>query len=103
MVTTYETGDNTAGSGPEEETMVQQLAKTIMEQDTFVATTDNGQLYWFNGKIYLQDQEWIIKKKCRLLLPKVTSHDIQEVINYIRDLNYIDRSQFDSNPESSSR
>ena len=91
----------TGGSGlqEEEKTRVQQLVETIIQQETFITTTDNGQLYWFNGKIYIPDQEWIIKKKCRLLLSKVTSHDIQEVIDYIKDSTYIDRSQFDSNPD----
>lgn len=93
--------ETTGGSGlqEEEKTRVQQLVETIIQQETFITTTDNGQLYWFNGKIYIPDQEWIIKKKCRLLLSKVTSHDIQEVIDYIKDSTYIDRSQFDSNPD----
>jgi hypothetical protein len=73
----------------EEKTRVQKLVDLIMQEYTFVTTTDIGQLYHFNGKIYVPDQEWIIKKKCRLALPKVTSHDIQEVINYIKDLTQV--------------
>jgi putative DNA primase/helicase len=80
-------------------TRIQQLAETIMQQDIFVTTTDNRQLYWFDGKIYIPDQEWIIRKKSRLLLPKITSHDIHEVIEYIKDSKYVDRSIFDSNPD----
>ena len=39
-----------------------------------------------SGKgIYLPDQEWLIKHQSRLMLPKIKSHEIQEVINFIKD------------------
>ena len=65
-----------------------------MEEHTFVTMTDNGELYHFNGKIYEPGQEWIIKEKCRLLESKTTTHEVQEVINYIKDSTYKNRSIF---------
>ena len=76
----------------------QKLVDLIMPKCPFITTTDNQQLYYFNGKIYIPNQEWIIKKKCRLLEPKIKTYEVQ-VINYIKDLTYVDRSIFDSNPD----
>jgi len=83
----------------DERTRVRKLVDSIMEEHTFVTMTDNGELYHFNGKIYEPGQEWIIKEKCRLLESKTTTHEVQEVINYIKDLTYKNRLIFDSNPD----
>jgi P4 family phage/plasmid primase-like protien len=83
----------------DERTRVQKLVDSIMQEHIFVTMTDNGELYHFNGKIYESGQEWMIKEKCRLLESKTTSHEVQEVINYIKDSTYKNRSIFDSNPD----
>jgi hypothetical protein len=50
-----------------------------------------------SGKgIYLPNQDWLIKQQCRFMLPKIKSNEIQEVINFIKDSNYVDRSIFGS-------
>jgi hypothetical protein len=78
-------------------TITQLLAKSILSDNIFKTTTDNGQLYRYIGGIYVPDQEWVIKEQCRLIMPKVTTHQIYEVINYIKDSTYINRSEFDAN------
>jgi P4 family phage/plasmid primase-like protien len=78
---------------------IQRLVDSIMKEHIFVTMTDNEQTYCFNGKIYLPDQEWIIKEKCRLIEPKIKTYEIQEVINYIKDSTYRSREIFDSNPD----
>ncbi len=77
----------------------QLLAKRIMRDHTFVTTTDNGELFWYNGKVYIPGQEWRIKEQCRQVVKTIKTHQIQEVINYIKDTTYIDRSEFDKNPD----
>lgn len=83
----------------EDTTIIQLLTKSILLDNVFKTTTDNGQLYCYNGRIYIPDQDWVIKEQCRLILPEVTTHQIHEVINYIKDSTYIDRSEFDGNPD----
>jgi putative DNA primase/helicase len=78
---------------------IQRLVDSIMNEHIFVTMTDNEQTYCFNGKIYIPDQEWIIKEKCRLIEPKIKTYEIQEVINYIKDSTYRSREIFDSNPD----
>jgi P4 family phage/plasmid primase-like protien len=83
----------------DERTRVQKLVDSITQEHTFVTMTDNGELYHFNGKMYEPGQEWIIKEKCRLLESKTTTHEVQEVINYIKDSTYKSRALFDSDPD----
>jgi putative DNA primase/helicase len=44
-------------------------------------------------------QEWRIKERCRQIVKNIKVHQIQEVINYIKDTTYVDRSEFDSDPK----
>jgi len=63
-------------------------------------TTDEELFCYDSGKgIYLTDQEWLIKQQCRLMLPKIKSHEIQEVINFTKDSSYVDRSIIDTNTD----
>jgi len=80
---------------------LQLLAKRLMKQYTFLTTTKDGELFCYDtGKgIDLPDQEWIIRQQCRLLVPNIKTQQVQEVINYIKDSTYVDRSIFDSNPD----
>jgi hypothetical protein len=80
---------------------LQDLAARLMKQYTFATTTKDEELFCYDsGKgIYLPDHEWLIKQQCRVLMPKIKTHEIQEVINFIKDSTYIDRKIFDSNPD----
>jgi putative DNA primase/helicase len=78
---------------------IQLLAERITRDHTFKTTTDNGELFWYNGSVYLPGQEWRIKERCRQIVKNIKAHQIREVINYIKDTTYIDRSEFDSNPK----
>ena len=82
-------------------TITQRLAKQIMRQYTFATTTKDEQLFYYDtGKgIYCPDIEWLIKQQCRILHSKIKSYEIEEVIKFIKDSTYIDRSLFDSNPD----
>jgi putative DNA primase/helicase len=77
---------------------IQLLAKRITRDHTFKTTTDNGELFWYNGSVYISGQEWRIKEQCRQVVKTIKTHQIQEVINYIKDTTYIDRSEFDADP-----
>jgi hypothetical protein len=70
--------------------------------DYVSATTTKDQELFCNdsGKgIYLPDQDWLIKQLCMWMLPKIKGHEIQELINFIKDINYVDRSIFGSNSD----
>ena len=70
-----------------------------MQESTFKTCTDNGEIYYFDGKIYIPGQEWRIKQNCQLIDPRLSTHQKQEIINWIKDATYFDRSEFDSNPD----
>jgi putative DNA primase/helicase len=53
-------------------------------------------LVWY---FLIYSHNCIIKQQCRLIEPEVTNHIINEVISYIKDTTYIDRSEFDKNPD----
>jgi hypothetical protein len=68
--------------------------------DYISATTmkDGEQFCYDSGKgIHLPNQDWLIKQQYRIMLPKIKSNEIQEVINFIKDSSYVDRSIFGSN------
>jgi hypothetical protein len=68
--------------------------------DYVSATTmkDGEQFCNDSGKgINLPNQDWLIRQQYRLMLPKIKSNEIQEVINFIKDSSYVDRSIFGSN------
>jgi putative DNA primase/helicase len=83
----------------EDSTIIQLLAKSILADNVFKTTTDNAQLYRYIEGIYVTNQEWVIKEQSRLISQKVTTHQIHEVINYVKDSTYIDRSEFDTSPD----
>ncbi len=85
---------------PEDASPIQQLAKKITSGNIFRTTTDNEELFWYDGNgLYLSGQEWRIKSECQQIQPKIKTNDVQEVINHIKRRTFIDRSIFDSNPE----
>ena len=85
---------------PEHATPIQQLAKKITSENIFRTTTDNEELFWYDGHgLYLSGQEWRIKYECQQIQPKIKTKDVQEVINHIKRKTFIDRAVFDSNSE----
>ena len=105
MVSEYDFDDLTGKKAPETAAdqpiplnEIQLLAERITRDHTFKTTKDNGELFWYNGSVYVSGQEWRIKERCRQIVKNIKAHQIQEVINYIKDTTYIDRSDFDSNP-----
>jgi hypothetical protein len=86
---------------PKEEQQSQEdwLAANVMAEYVCLATRDNGELFIYDEKrgVYLKNQEWRIRHLCRSIDHDVSTYTINEVINRVKDLNYIDRSKFDSN------
>jgi putative DNA primase/helicase len=72
-----------------------------MRQYIFVTTTKDEELFYYDIEkgIYCPDTEWLIKQQCRILHSKIKSYEIEEVIKFIKDSTYIERSLFDSNPD----
>lgn len=106
MVSEYDFDEDLEGKKAPDNTVdtiknLQDLARRLMGKYTFKTTTKDEELFCYDdGKgIYLPDQEWQIKEECRILKPKIKTHEIQEVINFIKDSTYIDRKAFDSNPD----
>lgn len=92
---------NTPESEAEKDvTIVEKLAKQIMEKNIFKTTTDTEELYWYNNNgVYLVGQEWRIKSECQGILPKIKTLEVQEIINHIKRRTFVDRSEFDADPE----
>jgi putative DNA primase/helicase len=80
---------------------IQWLTRQVMNEYTFVTTTDNEEMYYYDNEkgVYVLGAEWRIKVLIQLMRPKTTSHEKQEVINHIKDSRRIDRSEFDVNPD----
>lgn len=71
-----------------------------MEKNIFKTTTDTEELYWYNNNgVYLVGQEWRIKSECQGILPKIKTLEVQEIINHIKRRTFVDRSEFDADPE----
>jgi P4 family phage/plasmid primase-like protien len=92
-------GNGIAEGQHKEADIIIKIAERIMQESVFKTCTDNGELYYYNGKIYIPGQEWRIKQTAQLIDPRLRSHQKQEIINWIKDSTYIDRSEFDANPD----
>jgi putative DNA primase/helicase len=96
------TGKKGADNQPDEPLGdIQSISKRLMKQYVFATTTKDEELFCYdsNKGVYSPDPEWLIKQQCRLSLPKTKNHQIQEVISFIKDSTYVDRSIFDSKPD----
>ncbi len=80
-------------------TIIQRLAKRLMNENYFKTMRDNKELYCYDGKgLYISGQEWRIEEFCQVNVPKIKTYEVQEVINRIKRLTFVDRSEFDKDP-----
>jgi len=56
---------------------------------------DNGELWYYNGKIFVKDADWIIQRECIRFNPASKTSDVNDTLNHIKWSNYIDRDAFD--------
>lgn len=83
----------------EDLTIIQRLAKRLMNENYFKTMRDNKEIYWYDGKgLYVAGQEWRIEEFCQINVPKIKTYEIQEVVNRIKRLTFVDRSEFDKDP-----
>jgi phage/plasmid-associated DNA primase len=69
-----------------------------MNENYFKTMRDNKELYWYDGSKYTSGQEWRIEEFCQINVPKIKTYEVQEVINHIKRLTFVDRSEFDKDP-----
>jgi phage/plasmid-associated DNA primase len=79
-------------------TILQRLAKRLMNDNYFKTMRDNKELYWYDGSKYISGQEWRIEEFCQINVPKIKTYEVQEIINHIKRLTFVDRSEFDKDP-----
>jgi len=106
MVSEYDFDEDLSGKKAPDNTIkpiksLRDVATELMKQYSFATTTKDEELFCYDSGrgIYVPDQEWLIKRESRRLLPSIDFHDIREVISIIKDSTYVDRSLFDSNPD----
>lgn len=81
--------------------IIQRLTREIMKEFHFKTMTDNEKICVFDNEkgLYLLNAEWRIKEPGDLMCLEISTHELQELINHIKHKSYIDRSEFDSNPD----
>ncbi len=75
------------------------LPKAIMTEYTFKTMRDNHEIWYYDGKVYVNQGESVIQKLCELMHSKIKTHEVTEVVNHISRRSRVDRSKFDSNPD----
>ena len=81
---------------------VTELTDQIMKEYTFKTMKDTKEIYYYddNKGLYLNGGEWLIQEHAEILNSKVRTVQVNEVINHVRRRTGVDRSQFDSNPDT---
>ncbi|RKY63404.1 MAG: hypothetical protein DRQ02_12655 [Candidatus Latescibacterota bacterium] len=70
------------------------LAEEIQQQHHFITFEDTGEIYHYDGGIYHNNGEAVIRSICERILRKEASiHRVNEVVDHIRRSTYMDRSQ----------
>lgn len=78
------------------EDKIDQVAKRLQKQNTFVTLRKTEELLLYNGKIYDNLQaETLIKEETEKLIPNCTKHHTLEVIDKIKRQTYSDLENFD--------
>jgi len=75
------------------------VADQIMENHTFLAIEETGEILYYKGGVYKFGAEQIISKSARKIDANIKRHDIAEITSYIRDVRgYVEISEFDADP-----
>jgi D5 N terminal like len=75
------------------------LTEIIMNNYIFKTMRDTEEIYYYekNNGLYVLDGSRLIQESCQLLYPKISTHEVHEVVNQINRRTGVDRSKFDSN------
>ena len=110
MVTSFDTGDNTADDDRE----LKDYADELIEEYNLKTLNDTDEIWWYDPKrgIYLRDAESIIKARIEhdkgmpyfdengeMKESKLTKHQIQEYLGHIQRRTYIARETFNPSIE----
>jgi putative DNA primase/helicase len=79
--------------------VVKRLADELLQTFQFKTVTDTKEIYHYNDGIWSPKAESLIHSECQKRLgEKASTHNVDEVINYIRGETYVDRRVFNADP-----
>ena len=94
-------GDNDKKRKNNPKDLIETTAATIQQTHNFKCLKDSDELLWYNGKIYQPNiAEPLLKEECEKWIENCNTNARYEVINKIKAVNYEDRENFDSDPDS---
>lgn len=78
-----------------------ELTERVMENNVFKTMRDTSEIYYYNEKlgIFVDDGKSIIEMQVESMLPEISSHRVNEVINHIRRRTLTGRTEFNSQIE----
>lgn len=81
--------------------LIEVTATTIQKTHHFKCLRDSDDLLWYNSKVYQPNiAEPLIKEECEKWIENCNTAARYEVINKIKAINYEDRENFDSDPDT---
>jgi len=81
--------------------LIEITATTIQKTHHFKCLKDSDELLWYNDKVYQPNiAEPLIKEECEKWIENCNTAARYEVINKIKAINYEDRENFDSDPDT---
>src|SRR5690349_9842809 len=82
------------------EPSVQRIAKGILQRVRIVTMVDTKEIYGYDASGIYQPAQWYIESVVRKQIDQTVSrHKMNEILYYIQTSTYIDRSEFDSDPD----
>ena len=95
-------GNRNSGKGKSNpKDLIEVTAATIQKTHHFKCLKDSDELLWYNSKVYQPNiAEPLIKEECEKWIENCNTAARYEVINKIKAINYEDRENFDSDPDT---
>jgi P4 family phage/plasmid primase-like protien len=72
------------------------LEQELTNKYHFKSMKDNGEIWYYDGKIYRKNADWLIQQECIKYDPESKTTDVNDILNRIRWSNYTDREVFDT-------
>jgi P4 family phage/plasmid primase-like protien len=87
--------------GHADQDAVTKLTDQVMTEYTFRTMRDNEEIWYYDiaQGLYVRSGDSIIREYVEILNPKIKTHTVNEIIQKIRRRTYVDRDQFDNNPD----
>jgi P4 family phage/plasmid primase-like protien len=88
-------------AGQANQDAVTKLTDQVMTEYTFRTMRDNEEIWYYDiaRGLYVRSGDSIIREYVEILNPKIKTHAVNEIIQKIRRRTYVDRDQFDNNPD----